>query len=120
MTAACLTLLHRIQRPVWPFAKAEACGLVVEAFPAAQLRKWALPFDRYNGRGELAKERRATIVQALRQRVRLETFMASLLANADALDAVLCCFAGIAVTTSQLARHPSAPHPLEGAIAVHI
>jgi hypothetical protein len=39
---ACLALIARCQRPCWPWHRT-AQGLLVEAFPAAQLRQWNLP-----------------------------------------------------------------------------
>lgn len=47
-TVACLTLLHRTGRPIWPWCRDEK-NCLVEAFPAAQLRHWKLPFIGYNG-----------------------------------------------------------------------
>jgi hypothetical protein len=44
--AACLALIARTGRPCWPWSAAGP-GLLAEAFPAAQLRHWRLPFQRY-------------------------------------------------------------------------
>jgi hypothetical protein len=120
MTVACLTLLARVRRPVWPFVDApSSAGVVVEAFPAAQLRTWRLPFYGYNGTERPARERRREIVRHLRQRLELGGREALLFDGADALDAVLCAFAGIAVRRRALARGRSGPGSCEGWIAVH-
>jgi hypothetical protein len=117
MTVACLTLLGQAQRPIWPFAANSSSGLVVEAFPAAQLRVWNLPFDRYNGSTESARNRRWQILEGLRTRIDIKGHDEDLLASADAMDAVLCTFAGVAVKRSVLARPAQAS--IEGWIAVH-
>jgi hypothetical protein len=119
MTVACLTLLGAIGRPIWPFAQSSSTGLIVEAFPAAQLKAWRLPHERYNGSEGPAATARAQIVDGLQLRVDIAEFAGVLRANADALDAVICCFAGLAVTAAELARLPGDGHELEGAIAVH-
>jgi hypothetical protein len=51
MTAACLKLLHEAQRPIWPWARNGRC-LLVEAFPAAQLCQWRLPYQAYSRNNE--------------------------------------------------------------------
>ncbi len=120
MTVACLTLLARVARPIWPFAESKLPGIVVEAFPAAQLKTWSLPFYGYNGAGPSARDERQRIVVALRERLEIGAQDCSvLLDSADALDAVLCAFAGIAVKGQALARHPQSQHCPEGWIAVH-
>jgi len=118
MTVACLTLLARARRPAWPFEPARATVLV-EAFPAAQLRTWGLPFDRYNGSDSAARQVRASILEGVRRRLMTNGFEALLVENADALDAVVCAFAGVAVTRARLARLPDGPFGAEGWIAVH-
>ena len=65
-TAACLVLAARTRRPVWPVARAGP-GLLVEAFPAAQLRQWELPYQRYDGKAGTPV--RAGLVERLRLRV---------------------------------------------------
>lgn len=119
MTAACLTLLHAAGRPIWPWADASSPGLLVEAFPAAQLRQWGLPHDRYNGPANL-KTRRQLIYQ-LKKRLTLPTrFCKVMLASADALDAVICAFAARAVASGALASLPPNDIPEdEGWIPVH-
>jgi hypothetical protein len=116
MTAACLTLLHAAGVPVWPFA-AEGPGLAVEAFPAAQLAEWRLPFERYGAASQ--RPARRVIALALRARIDLGPFEPVLASSADALDAVLCLFGAVAVTEGRLADPPGAGAGVEGWIAVH-
>lgn len=118
MTAACLELLARAERPIWPWAGNDEPGLLVEAFPAAQLRQWAWPTTGYNAAVHIRQE----IIERLEQFRELsipQNFRNQMLASADALDAVLCAFASIAVTEQNLAVDPEAAiHSLEGWIAV--
>ncbi len=122
MTSACMTLLHLAQRTIWPWQTA-AGGLLVEAFPAAQLRSWALPYDQYNQSTDAtAVANRARIVQSLTSRVNLGRWRATSLASADALDAVLCAFAALGVTGATSTSTTNAPGPsaaTEGWIAIH-
>jgi len=62
MTSACLMLLSRLHVGIWPWASSETRPLVVEAFPAAQLKQWALPFERYSNEKDPAGEQRQHIV----------------------------------------------------------
>jgi hypothetical protein len=119
--SACIKLLANAARPVWPWARPESIPLI-EAFPAAQLRHWSLPHEQYNDSGEHAN--RAAIVADLlgnRGLRATNSFQATILANADALDAVLSCFAARAVLRNQLAvgLPPYDAWRLEGWIAVH-
>lgn len=116
MTAACLVLLGRAARPVWPFSLA-APGCLAEAFPAAQLRQWALPHRKYAG--DEGAARRRVIEAALAPRVELGPFAAAVRASADALDAVLAAFGAMALTDGVLADPPGAKAGTEGWIAVH-
>jgi hypothetical protein len=117
MTAACLLLLERARRPIWPWAPAAAEALVAEAFPAAQLLTWRLPHQKYDGK-DGAPNRRA-IASALAERLELGALREKMEASADALDAVLCAFAAIAVTEGRLASAPAEGAAEEGWIAVH-
>ena len=72
MTAACLKLLHLSSCPMWPWTLSGP-GLLLEAFPAGQLRHWQLPFQQYNGSHELHSANRRQIVDALRRRIDLAT-----------------------------------------------
>jgi len=121
MTAACLTLLGKSHGPIWPWAT-EAKGLLMEAFPAAQLRQWGLPYEGYNGDGQTQMKTRAKIVEAIGKRIRCYGAHASeMRAFADALDAVLCAFAAAAITTGLAATRPGETRAWkkEGWIAVH-
>lgn len=90
---ACLTLLARAERPMWPWASGP--GMLVEAFPAAQLRSWGLPHQGYAKPEQ--HEARERILAGLAGRVRIVAgFRDTMLASADALDAVVAAFAGIA------------------------
>lgn len=116
MTSACLTLLHRASRPTWPWSSARP-GLLVEAFPAGQLKTWGLPHQRYDGPSTAAVATRQTILSSVTSRIRLGTWSPTLLASADALDAVLCAFAAIAVSTAPPPSSGSAA--TEGWVLVH-
>lgn len=120
-TSACIKLLANVNRPVWPWAGPEKFPLV-EAFPAAQLRHWGLPFARYNGLAGQAN--RAAIVLDLTTNRGLQAnnaLLGTLQADADALDAVLCSYAARAVVQNQLgiALPPFDAWQGEGWIAIH-
>jgi hypothetical protein len=95
MTAACLSLLHMAERPLWPWSSGES-GLLAEAFPAGQLQSWNSPFAGYNGGTAPAAAKRTKILQVLSQRIQLGTWLGPMKASADALDAVVCALAVIA------------------------
>lgn len=99
MTAACLTLLQKTRRPLWPWSTKPRQGMLVEAFPAAQLKQWVFPYQGYNADADKAKETRKKIVDELRKRIDLGRFKKTTQACADALDAVLCAFAATGVST---------------------
>ncbi len=112
---ACLSLIARSGRPCWPWTRSGP-GMLVEAFPAAQLRHWSLPHQRYAG--EAGAETRNVIVAALKSRIALSSKDADAMsASPDALDAVIAVFAAIAAPTLLGAYPPEAE--LEGWIAVH-
>jgi hypothetical protein len=129
-TAACLTLLARAQRPVWPWH--DAPGMIVEAFPAAQLRAWGLPHTNYGPPSKRAhktdaeraarRATRASILAAVKARTKLhiprdlETLMQD---NTDALDALLAAFGAKAAATGALHLAKPPTWKQEGAIAVH-
>jgi hypothetical protein len=117
--AACLTLLARAQRPVWPWK--DGPGMLVEAFPAAQLRSWGLPHANYSAAED--RKTRALIVSDLEERRQLMIDAADrkqMLASADALDAVLAAFGARAAANRTLAKEKPANWRVEGAIAVHV
>jgi Protein of unknown function (DUF429) len=97
MTVACLKLLWEARSPIWPWQKIGP-GLLVEAFPAAQLRQWELPHQKYSRETDTegAKNRRS-IVSKLANRIDLRDFRGKLEQSADALDAVISAFAAVAV-----------------------
>jgi hypothetical protein len=117
MTAASLTLLQHAGRPIWPFST-PCPGVIVEAFPAAQLRQWGLPAMKYDG-VDGAPNRNAIVDALVRRGLHLGTFEAKMREKADATDAVLCAFAAIAVTENSIAVSPSLEAIGEGWIAVH-
>jgi hypothetical protein len=118
MTAACLYLLSKTGCPIWPWST-DVPGLLAEAFPAAQLKHWKLPFQRYNHQDELGTANRKTIVAFLESRwLELGEFKQKLLDSADAIDAVLCAFAAKAVSEGELATQAEVFDD-EGQIAVH-
>jgi hypothetical protein len=119
MTAASLYLLGKAECPIWPWST-DGPGLLAEAFPAAQLKYWKLPFQRYNDSDEVGTANRKTIVAFLESRwLEIGEFKRKLLESADAIDAVLCAFAAIAVSNGELATQAEAFDD-EGQIAVHV
>lgn len=117
-TAACLTLIARAKRPVWPWK--DAPGMLVEAFPAAQLKAWGLPYTSYSSAED--RPARQAIVGHL-ERVRhldiAPAFRRQMLASPDALDSVIAAFAGRAAANRQLRLDKPPTWKIEGAIAVH-
>jgi hypothetical protein len=119
MTSACFKLLHLARRPVWPWVD-EPRGLLVEAFPMAQLRQWGLPYNGYGKQDSKGESLRGQIIDWMRGRIDLNRFETILISNADALDSVLCVFSGLAVYTSAIAALPDESALLEGWMAVHV
>ena len=114
---ACLTLLAKAKRPVWPWSKVGA-GLLVEAFPAGQLRCWGLPHRGYDGPEK--SEVRHEILRGIEHRIVLPQPLHLLCReSADALDAVLCLFAAVAAVSGIAPCETSASGKAEGWIAVH-
>jgi len=92
---------------------------LVEAFPAAQLFAWGLPWKKYDG--EAGTNVRRQIVTVMEQRVDFGQHRVAADESADALDAVIASFAAIAAHQG-LIPPPSeyqATILLEGWIAVH-
>jgi hypothetical protein len=118
MTSACLTLLAQAAAAIWPWARTSRGTLFVEAFPAAQLLTWGLPFQGYNGNRIDDRKNRGRIVEYLRSKMRMAA-VDDLVNSADALDAVIAAFAGIAVKEKHLCDEPPGPECAEGWIAVH-
>ena len=120
-TSACIKLLAQASCPVWPWAGHQT-GVLVEAFPAAQLKHWGLPLSQYSGPGGQAN--RNVIVAELMATRGLQVDEADLeimRKNADALDAVLCSYAARAVIKDLLEAEipPFNAWHTEGWIAVH-
>jgi hypothetical protein len=110
-TAACLTLLARSKRPVWPWRC--GAGMLVEAFPAAQLRHWGLTHRGY-GKAEQS-ELRVEILDGLRRRLDFNaSHRALMVESADALDAVIAAFGAMAAVR----LGAPAEFPGDGLIAV--
>lgn len=119
--ASSLRLQSACGLPAWPWTSPASGKVLAEAFPAAQLKAWALPHDRYGGADADAVNRRRAIVDALRERARLtvpHVLEEKLIASADALDSVLCAIAARGVATGALLDPPPADAP-DGWIAVH-
>jgi hypothetical protein len=119
--ASSLRLQSACGLPAWPWESPASGKVLAEAFPAAQLKAWALPHDRYGGADAGAVDRRRAIIAALRERARLTMPGAvekKLIASADALDSVLCAIAARGVATGMLLDPPPADAP-DGWIAVH-
>lgn len=116
--AACLTLIARAQRPVWPWK--DAPGMLVETFPAAQLRAWGLPHTSY---ADLeARPVRARIITHLEETKHLLIDAADrkeMLKSSDALDAVLAAFGARAAANRTLKIEKPPNWKIEGAIAIH-
>jgi hypothetical protein len=85
----------------------------------AQLCHWGLAYQKYSGSDAMALNTRETIITALRSRIHLSNFEEILRGSADALDAVLCAFAAIAVINGNLAVSPGPTAASEGCIAIH-
>lgn len=93
---------------------------LVEAFPAAQLKAWALPYQGHSGVSVNATSQRSTILDGLIARGLVATPPQSqrMVAQADALDAVICLYA-VKATSGALLYPPLPTATLEGWISVH-
>lgn len=120
MTAACLSLLASATCPIWPWQSPPESGILVEAFPAAQLATWGLEACGYNGPKTTAHTARSVIIKHLATRIQLPQVYTSCMQDcADALDAVICGFAAIALTQGTIAVPPMPIAEDEGWIAIH-
>ncbi len=117
MTTACLTLLAQTGAAVWPWSRPGRGTLFVEAFPAAQLQTWRLPFQGYGRDTAAGCQNRHYIVEHLNVRGQAAV-RSKLIESADALDAVVAAFAGIAVKENHLLDAPRGASS-EGWIAVY-
>ena len=118
MTAACLKFLYEAGRPIWPW-KQRGRGLLAEAFPAAQLCNWKLPYQGYSRRTDGETKTRCEIVAAISDRIDLATFRQTVEQCADALDAVICAFAAMAVADGDVLFYADEQMQTEGLIVVH-
>jgi len=94
--------------------------MLVETFPAAQLRAWGLPHTSYAD--DDGRPVRAQIVTHLEETQRLLIDSArrrEILRSADALDAVLAAYGAKAAANRRLRHEKPANWKIEGAIAVH-
>jgi len=120
MTAACIALLHKADCPIWPWDQADQTGLLIEAFPAAQLREWGMKYQGYNKDSQESLTNRKTIVAALSSLIEIPNkHREQMEQSADALDAVVCAVAAIAVSTGRLSQTEIETVDEEGQIAVH-
>lgn len=120
--SACIKLLVQSRCPIWPWMDFDNNSLLIEAFPAAQLCHWRLPFREYDGPSGQAN--RDKIILDLVQNRGLHASgadLAILKESADALDSVLCSYAARAVVTGQIGvkTPPSETWQREGWIAIH-
>ncbi|RYZ15122.1 MAG: DUF429 domain-containing protein [Alphaproteobacteria bacterium] len=117
--AACLTLLARSQRPIWPWA--DAPGMLVETFPAAQLKAWGLPNAGYaDDEGRTVRAKIVTHLEESKHLMIAPTDRRELLRSADALDAVLAAFGAKAAANRLLKFEKPDNWKTEGAIAIHV
>ena len=118
LASACMKLLARTGAPLWPWCGAGVDGLLCEGFPAAQLRQWGLPHQRYAGAAGAALRRR--IVAVLQTRIDIAaTAVEQLVESPDALDATLCLFPAAAAFSGGAAGPDDlAPWRCEGWISV--
>ena len=94
--------------------------MLVEAFPAAQLKAWGLPNANYAD--DEGRPVRAKIVTHLEEKKHLMIDPADrreMLRSADALDAVLAAFGARAAANRTLKLPKPDNWKAEGAIAVH-
>jgi hypothetical protein len=94
--------------------------MLVEAFPAAQLKAWGLPHTSYSSPDD--RPARQAIVVHLERTRHLDiapAFRKQMLASPDALDSVIAAFAGRAAANRQLKLDRPPAWKTEGAIAVH-
>jgi Protein of unknown function (DUF429) len=116
--AACMKLLATAGfPPCWPWST-QPEGLVVEAFPAAQLWSWKLPLQKYDGREGISV--RQEVIWSLESRINFGKFRKAAEESADALDAAISSFAAIAAFRGNAVQPDSdAIVAREGWIAVH-
>ena len=105
--------------PGWPGGQ-PAGGLLAEALPAAQLTQWGRTQSKYAGSSAIAVRNRRTIVTALQARIGVDSDLRVVAENsADALDALLCLFAGISAVKGLVNYDLGADSREEGVISIH-
>jgi hypothetical protein len=90
---------------------------LVEAFPAAQLRHWGLPNVGYGRADGAAVAVREEIMSTLAQQKGLvigPEHHELCLGSADALDAVICCYAAASVAFDRIGVLPGGEFRSEG------
>lgn len=118
-TAASLWLIAASGLKCWPWIE-NGDALLVEAFPAAQLHRWKLPHQKYGGAGPDDIANRHRITREVGRRLGCTDAQIALMRECpDAIDAVLCCFAGMAVVGDCLAKPRGDGGNGEGWIAVY-
>ena len=120
--AAVMTLLARHEGAVWPFSSLQQSGpTLVEAFPAAQLNHWGIPFTKYGKEGQDHAPTRITIVDQLQGRGLIldPQQRRECVEYPDALDAAICLFAARAIAANRLYDALPEIAEVEGFIAVH-
>ena len=126
-TVACLTLLRATGLPLWPWCElpgrqAGPRTILAEAFPAAQLRTWGLPYVGYSKDEPKQRETRIKILQGIKQQGKLTlspSHAEVMVSDPDALDAVLCVYAAMAARKCKRRWVERHYHFMEGLIAVH-
>lgn len=117
-TVACLRLIAEAKLRCWPWHD-QGEPLLVEAFPAAQLCVWGLPRSGYHRDRDGDRDRRRQILEGLQKHIDIPAKLSDRAElNADALDAIVCALAAIAVDRDEVKSPPCGP-PDEGWIAVH-
>jgi len=119
---ACMTLLARHDGPVWPLRFSPKGCMLIEGFPAGQLRQWGQPHFGYNGPAGGAVARRTSLLDWMQgeRGLRLSADDRCIcISSADALDAVICMYAAAAVREGRLAMTTPEYAVSEGLIAVH-
>ncbi|WP_439543844.1 DUF429 domain-containing protein [Hyphomicrobium sp.] len=112
--AACLRMIGLTGRPCWPW-NAATRGVLVEAFPAAQLRHWGMAHTRYGAKAAVAE--RAALVEQIRNKIEISIpYADKMIQSPDALDAVVASFAAFAVGNGTVGAFEAAH--ADGVIAV--
>jgi hypothetical protein len=119
---ACMTLLAGYDGPIWPLRLSPRGCMLIEGFPAGQLRQWGQHHFGYNGPAGGAVARRTSLVDWMQgeRGLRLSAHNRCMcISSADALDAVICMYAAAAVRNGRLAMTAPEYAVSEGLIAVH-